>query len=144
MPSSSGLNMRQTAISHQDWPGVHFACTSANKQAKTLQLKICKRLYGVGVPRWYNPCSFNDVSRMQQLYSFERYDDLWIFSLQHRAQNGWGPPSLLSNGYQGLFPWWRNGRGVKLTTHLHLVLRSKNAWSYTSAPPLRLHGVVLS
>jgi hypothetical protein len=24
--------------------------------------------------------------------------------------------------------------GLKLTTHLHLVQRSKNAWSYTSAP----------
>jgi hypothetical protein len=33
---------------------------------------------------------------------------------------------------------------MKLTTHLHLVPRSKNAWSYTSTPPLRLHGVVLS
>jgi hypothetical protein len=29
----------------------------------------------------------------------------------------WGPPSLLSNGYWELFPL----RGVKLTTHLHLV-----------------------
>jgi hypothetical protein len=28
------------------------------------------------------------------------------FSLQHRVQNGSGaPPSLLSKGYQGLFPW---------------------------------------
>jgi hypothetical protein len=26
------------------------------------------------------------------------------------------------------------GRGVKLTTHLHLMPRSKNAWSYTSTP----------
>jgi hypothetical protein len=35
-------------------------------------------------------------------------------------------------------------RGVKLTTHPHLVPRSKNAWNYTSTPPVRLHGVVLS
>jgi hypothetical protein len=28
--------------------------------------------------------------------------------------------------------------------HLHLVPRSKNAWSCTSTPPIRLHGVVLS
>jgi hypothetical protein len=34
--------------------------------------------------------------------------------------------------------------GVKLTTHLHLVPRSKNAWSYTSTPPIRLNGVMLS
>jgi hypothetical protein len=33
---------------------------------------------------------------------------------------------------------------VKLTTHLHLVPRSKNARSCTSIPPTRLHGLVLS
>jgi hypothetical protein len=33
---------------------------------------------------------------------------------------------------------------VKLTTHLHLELRSKNERSYTSTPTIRLHGVVLS
>jgi len=32
---------------------------------------------------------------------------------------------------------------VKLTTHLYLVPRSKNAWSYTSTPPIRLRGVML-
>jgi len=33
---------------------------------------------------------------------------------------------------------------VKLTTHIHLVPRTKNAWSYTSTPPIHLNGVVLS
>jgi len=33
---------------------------------------------------------------------------------------------------------------MKLTTHLYLVSRSKNAWSYTSTPPICLHGVVRS
>jgi len=28
---------------------------------------------------------------------------------------------------------------VELTTHLQLVPRSKNAWRYTSTPPIRLH-----
>jgi hypothetical protein len=44
-------------------------------------------------------------------------------------------PGALSLGLKRL--------GVKLTTHLHLVPRSKNEWSYTSTPPVRLHGVVL-
>jgi len=28
---------------------------------------------------------------------------------------------------------------VKLTTHIHLVPRSKNTWSYTSISPIRPH-----
>jgi hypothetical protein len=67
-----------------------------------------------------------------------------FFSSPPRPERFWGSPSLLSNGYQGLFPWGPSGRGVKLTTHLHLVTKSKNEWSYTSIPLIRLHGVVLS
>jgi hypothetical protein len=48
-------------------------------------------------------------------------------------------------GTGGSFPGGKaGGWGVKLTTHLHLVSRSKNEWSYTSTSPIRLHGVVLS
>jgi hypothetical protein len=57
-----------------------------------------------------------------------------FFSLPPRQEWLWGPPSLISNGYQRLFPWGQNGRGVNLTTHLHLVLRSKNEWSCASTP----------
>jgi hypothetical protein len=66
-----------------------------------------------------------------------------FFSSPPRPERFWCPPSLLSNGYQGLLPWGWRDRGVKLTTHLHLVPRSKNEWSYTSTPQIRLHGVVL-
>jgi hypothetical protein len=54
------------------------------------------------------------------------------------------PHSLISNGYQGLFVWGWSVQGVKLSTHLHLALRSKNAWNYTSTPSIPIHGVVLS
>jgi hypothetical protein len=37
-------------------------------------------------------------------------------------------------GTSGSFPGGKEAGGVKLTTHLHLVPRSKNAWSYTSTP----------
>jgi len=45
----------------------------------------------------------------------------------------WGPPSHLSNGYQGLFPKGKRGQGVKLTTHLHLVPSSRTR---VAIPPL--------
>jgi hypothetical protein len=75
---------------------------------------------------------------------FDSWRGLEFFSSSPRQDRLWVPPSLLSNGYQRLFPWGKNGRGVKLTTHLHLLLRSKNEWSYSSTPPIRLHGVMLS
>jgi len=54
------------------------------------------------------------------------------------------PPlsSILSYTYRGFFSG-QSGRSVKLTTHLNLVSKSKYARSYTSTPPIQLHGVVL-
>jgi hypothetical protein len=46
----------------------------------------------------------------------------------------WGPPSLLSNGYQGLFPQGSSGMGGKLTTHLRKELRSRKCGSIHSLP----------
>jgi len=48
-----------------------------------------------------------------------------FFSSPPRPDRLCGPTSLLFNVYQGLFPWGQSGRGVKLTTHLHLVPRSR-------------------
>jgi len=39
-------------------------------------------------------------------------------------------------------PGVKRGRGVTLTTHPHLVLRSTMSRSYTSSPPKRLHVVL--
>jgi hypothetical protein len=56
------------------------------------------------------------------------------FSLHHRVQNGSGAyPASYPMGTRGSFPG-ESGRGVKLTTHLHLLPRSKNERSYTSIP----------
>jgi hypothetical protein len=40
-----------------------------------------------------------------------------------------------------LSPGVKRGRGVTLTTHPHLVPRLRMSRSYTSSPPMRLHGV---
>jgi hypothetical protein len=54
-----------------------------------------------------------------------------------------GPPGLLSSGYRRLFPWGYSAWGVKLTTHLHLVPRSRMVELYLHSP-IRLHGVVIN
>jgi hypothetical protein len=55
----------------------------------------------------------------------------------------WGPPSLLSNWVQGAFPRGWSSWGVKLTIHLHLVLRSRMAQLYLHSP-IHLYGVMLN
>jgi hypothetical protein len=56
-----------------------------------------------------------------------------FFSSPPHPDQVWNPPIFLSNGYQGLFHW-------KLTTHLHLVLRSRSVELYihsANTPPWR-------
>jgi hypothetical protein len=61
------------------------------------------------------------------------------FSPHHRVQTGSGAhPPFYPIGTRDSFPAGKAAGGVKLTTHPHLLPRSKNAWSYTSTPPIRL------
>jgi hypothetical protein len=57
-----------------------------------------------------------------------------IFSSPCRPYRFWGPPRLLYIGYRGLFPRGKSGRGVKLTTHLQLVSRSRKRGYIHSLP----------
>jgi hypothetical protein len=65
-----------------------------------------------------------------------------FFSSPRRSDRFWGPSSLLSSGYRGLFPRGESGRGVKLTNHLQLLPRLRIRGSIHSLP-IRLNGVVL-
>jgi hypothetical protein len=57
-----------------------------------------------------------------------------IFSSPRRPDWLWCPPNLLSNGYQGIFPRGLSDRGVKLTTDLQLVPRSRKCGSIHPLP----------
>jgi hypothetical protein len=58
-----------------------------------------------------------------------------IFTSSRRLDRHLGPPNLLSIGYRGLFPRGLSGWGVKLTTHLQLVPRSRKCVSIHPLPP---------
>jgi len=55
----------------------------------------------------------------------------------------WGPPTLLFVRYWGLCP---RGEAVRSWSchSLPSSAKVKNDWSYTSTPPIQLHGVVLN
>jgi hypothetical protein len=50
-------------------------------------------------------------------------------------------PASCKMGTVGPFPGAKRGLGVTLTTYPYLVPRSRMSRSYTSSPPMRLHGV---
>jgi hypothetical protein len=68
------------------------------------------------------------------------------FSVHHRIQTGSGTlPASYPMGIVGSFPGGgvkRPGREVEQSPPSSAEFRT--AWSYTSTPPIRLHGVVLS
>jgi hypothetical protein len=66
------------------------------------------------------------------------------FSVHHRVQNGSGThPGSYSVGTGGTFPGVKRlGREADHSSPSSAEV--KNAWSYTSTPPIRLHGAVLS
>jgi hypothetical protein len=68
----------------------------------------------------------------------------YIFFIPHRPGGPRGAPGLLFIGYRGFFPQVQNGRGVKLTSHLHPSTEVKNAWSYAFTPLVCLYGVLLN
>jgi hypothetical protein len=62
-----------------------------------------------------------------------------VFSSILCAQTASGVhPAFYSLGTGGLFPGIKRGRIVTLTTHSHLVRKSRMSRSYTSSPPKRL------
>jgi hypothetical protein len=57
-----------------------------------------------------------------------------VFSSPRRPDRLWVQLNLLLNGYRRLFPQGQNGRGVKLTTHLQLLARSRKCRSIHPLP----------
>jgi hypothetical protein len=66
-----------------------------------------------------------------------------IFFYSTASRLAQDPTQLLIQWVPGLFPRGWSRQGVKLTTHLHLVLRSRMVELYLQSP-IHLHGVVLN
>jgi hypothetical protein len=67
---------------------------------------------------------------------------IFLFTTASRLALGPTQPSI--QWVPGVLYPAKSGPGVKMTTHLYLVPRSKNELSYTFTPTIRLHGAVLS
>jgi hypothetical protein len=84
-------------------------------------------------------CGYGLNDRAIEVRSPQRRRD---FSSSVCVQTGSGAhPASCSMGTGVLSPGLKRGRGVTLTTHPHLMPRSRMSRSYTSSPPKRLHGV---
>jgi len=53
----------------------------------------------------HNGYVFNATGIRAGRPGFYSRQDHWFFSSPSRPDRLWGPPSLIFNGYQGLFPW---------------------------------------
>jgi hypothetical protein len=76
--------------------------------------------------------------------AFVRFYAVQALSLPHSVHAEFEALSaLISNGYRELFSLGYSYRGVKFTTHLYLVPRSRQVELYLHSP-ICLHGIMLT
>jgi hypothetical protein len=133
--------------SHAGWHGLDS--TRLNKCFGKLKTSYCRRLLSSAATScldrwnkwWYRALMYSVWLRTGRP-GFDPQQRPRIFLLASASKPALGPtqppvqwvPGVLSLGV-------KRGRGVILTTHLHVVPRLRMSRSYTSSPPRRLHGV---
>jgi hypothetical protein len=91
---------------------------------------------GVWLPEGVDIFRIGTASRSTWRSGFDPRQRQMIFSSNLCVQTGSeAHPASCTMGTGGPFPGSKRGRGVMLTTHPHLVQRSRTNRSYTSSPP---------
>ena len=85
------------------------------------------------------PCRFSSIQTSIKNKNKNPGRGRFFFSPK-RPDRRWGPPTLLINGYRGSFPHEKR-QGREVINSPPSKAEVKNGWSYTSSPPIRLHGV---
>jgi hypothetical protein len=107
-----------------------------------ITLMVLNSLQSTGTTWWH--CNWDSSVVQCSMIGSSRPGRGWKFFSPPLCPDWlWVLPSLLSNGYQGLFP---SGKAAVHEAGCSPSSNAKvnNVWSYTSTPPIRIHGIVLN
>jgi hypothetical protein len=89
---------------------------------------------------WRRICRETNVFLRLHIMCFTIYIHQWLIC----PDWFWGPPNLLSNGYEGLFSQGVKRRGREADHSPQTSAEVKKMWIYTSTPPILFRGIVLN
>jgi hypothetical protein len=111
---------------------------------KSFQLQFWRFEVFIALICWWHPYFFMYI----RIVTLPAYDEMTSLCPVLKSSSAlpdrfWGPPNLLPNRYQGALSLEVKLPGREADHSPPSSAQVKNAWSYTSTPPMRLSGVVL-